>query len=230
MFVLEHKNRHKGLINGDNLSILSLPGACVIEIITRHEPDVFPVFLLLGSRNNDEYQKLSVILCSIYRDMKQLIILRHGKAEQDTMAKDDYDRILTDRGRRNAAAMGEYILKKTGVPDLILTSSAKRAHETALYAAQHIGYPEEEIQNDQNLYFAPARWILNILSKLPEEVNSCLYVGHNPGVTDLVNDLGVRLDNLPTASAVCFEFNIDSWKEISAERANFMWLKTAKEL
>lgn len=167
---------------------------------------------------------------SIYRDMKQLIILRHGKAEHDSMAKDDYDRILTDRGRRNAAAMGEYILKKTGVPDLILSSSAKRAHETARYAAQHIGYPEKEIQNVQNLYFAPARWILNVVSKLPEEINSCLYVGHNPGVTDLVNDLGVRLDNLPTASAVCFEFNIDSWAKISAERANFMWLKTAKEL
>lgn len=46
--------------------------------------------------------------------MKQLIILRHGKAEQDTMAKDDYDRMLTDRGRMNAATMGEFILKRSG--------------------------------------------------------------------------------------------------------------------
>ena len=66
--------------------------------------------------------------------MKQLIIFRHGKAEQDTMAKDDYDRALTERGRRNASDMGAFILKKTGVPDLILTSSAKRAHETAFDA------------------------------------------------------------------------------------------------
>lgn len=162
--------------------------------------------------------------------MKQLIILRHGKAEQDTMAKDDYDRMLTDRGRMNAAAMGEFIHKRSGRPDLILASSARRAHETALLAAQAIAYPEEEIQTDQNLYFAPARWILNNVSKLSDQVNSCLYVGHNPGVTDLINDLGVRLDNLPTASAACFEFHVESWRDISVERANFMWLKLAKEL
>ncbi len=162
--------------------------------------------------------------------MKQLIILRHGKAEQDTMAKDDYDRVLTERGRSNAAAMGNYILKRSGLPDLILSSSAKRAHETAILAAQQLGYPEDLIQSEQNLYFAPARWILNVLSKLTDEVESCLYVGHNPGITDLINALGVKLDNLSTASAVCFEFHIDAWGDISAERANFMWLKIAKEL
>ncbi|MBK5195150.1 MAG: histidine phosphatase family protein [Proteiniphilum sp.] len=162
--------------------------------------------------------------------MKQLIILRHGKAEQDTMAKDDYDRILTERGHKNAAGMGEFILRRSGMPDLILASSARRAHETAILAAQSIGYPEEAIQTDQNLYFAPSGWIMNNLYKLSDQVSSCLYVGHNPGVTDLINDLGVRLNNLPTASAVCFEFHVDSWVDISLERANFMWLKLAKEL
>lgn len=162
--------------------------------------------------------------------MKQLIILRHGKAEQDTMAKDDYDRVLTERGRRNAEAMGHYIHKRSGSPDLILASSAGRAHETAILAAQGLGYPEERIQADQNLYFAPAAWILNTLSKLSDRVNSCLYIGHNPGVTDLINDLGVRLDNLPTASAVCFEFQLDAWVDITPEKANFMWIKLAKEL
>ena len=162
--------------------------------------------------------------------MKQLIILRHGKAEQNTMAKDDYDRLLTERGQANAIAMGNYILKRTGKPDLILSSSAKRAHETALLVAQQTDYQEDKIQTDQNLYFAPSRWIMKVISKLSNDVESCLYVGHNPGVTDLINDLGVRIDNLPTASAVCFVFHVDSWSEITMERANFMWLKLAKEL
>lgn len=162
--------------------------------------------------------------------MKQLIILRHGKAEQDTMAKDDYDRDLTGRGRKNATAMGNYILKRAGVPDLILSSSARRAHETAILAAQQIGYPDNEIQTNQNLYFAPARWIMNVLSKLPDDVDNCLYVGHNPGITDLINDLGVKIDNLPTSSAACFAFNVDAWADISVERAIFRWLKLAGEL
>lgn len=162
--------------------------------------------------------------------MKQLIILRHGKAEQNTMAKDDYDRILTERGQKNTVAMGSFIFKRSGKPDLILSSSAKRAHETAILAAEQTNYPVDKILTNQNLYFAPSRWIMKVLSKLPNEVESCLYVGHNPGVTDLIKDLGVRVDNLPTASAVCFAFHVDSWSEITMERANFMWLKLAKEL
>jgi phosphohistidine phosphatase len=162
--------------------------------------------------------------------MKRVVILRHGKAEQNTMAMDDYDRALTERGINNATAMGTFILGKTGRPDLILSSSAKRAHQTALLAAKGLDYPAEEIEVDQNLYFAPARWILNAVSKLPDKFDSCLYVGHNPGITDLINDLGVNLDNLPTASAACFEFPVDRWEEISPERANFLWIKLAREL
>ncbi|MFA7492716.1 MAG: histidine phosphatase family protein [Proteiniphilum sp.] len=162
--------------------------------------------------------------------MKQLVILRHGKAEQDTMAKDDYDRVLSHRGEKNVLDMGEFIFKKWGLPDLILSSSARRAHDTAIWAAQSLGYPQEEIRTDQDLYFAPSRWILNVVSKLPDKVDRCLYVGHNPGVTELINDLGVRLDNLPTASAACFEFHIDSWREIFVGRAVFLWLKQAREL
>ena len=162
--------------------------------------------------------------------MKQLIIFRHGKAEQDTMAKDDYDRTLTERGRKNATDMGAFIQKKNGTPDLILSSSAKRAHETAIIAAEGMGYSIENIQTDQNLYFAPARWIMNVISKLPDDINSCVFIGHNPGLTDLINILGVNLDNLPTASTACFEFNVEFWKEITTEHANFKWLKVAKEL
>jgi phosphohistidine phosphatase len=71
---------------------------------------------------------------------------------------------------------------------------------------------------------------MNVLSKLPDDVDNCLYVGHNPGITDLINDLGVKLDNLPTSSAACFTFNVDAWADISGERAIFRWLKMAGEL
>jgi phosphohistidine phosphatase len=71
---------------------------------------------------------------------------------------------------------------------------------------------------------------MNVLSKLPDNINSCIFVGHNPGLTDLINSLGVQLDNLPTASTACFEFNVDSWREVSTDQANFKWLKIAKEL
>ncbi|NLX66082.1 MAG: hypothetical protein GXZ19_04815 [Bacteroidales bacterium] len=161
--------------------------------------------------------------------MKQLVLLRHGKAEQGTMTKDDYDRLLTEYGKKNVSDMGDFILTKWGSPDLILSSSARRAYDTALLAAQRLGYPQEEIRTERDLYFAPSRWIVRRISQLGDEVNRCLYVGHNPSVTELINELGVRLDNLPTASAACFEFHVDSWAEISTGRATFLWLKLPKE-
>lgn len=162
--------------------------------------------------------------------MKTLIILRHGKAELHRFDLDDFDRDLTDRGVRNAFDMGKYIAEKFGVPDLIFTSAAKRAHRTALLAAEGMGYSQADVKADKDLYFAPPKWMLRALAEIPDAINSCVLVGHNPGLTDLINDLGVRLDNLPTASAACFEFNTDSWKDIAVDNVRFKWIQLAREL
>ncbi len=162
--------------------------------------------------------------------MKQLIILRHGKAEQASLTMDDYERALTKRGINNAGGMGTFIVHKAGTPDLVISSSATRAYQTARLAAENMNYPEKEIQTDRNLYFATASRLYNAIVTLPDEVINCLFVGHNPGITDLINDLGVTLDNLPTASAICFEFQVDKWEDITPERANFKWIKLAREL
>jgi phosphohistidine phosphatase len=162
--------------------------------------------------------------------MKQLIILRHGKAERPTTGIDDYDRPLTDCGRKNASDMGTFISKRGNIPDLILSSSARRAHDTAILAAQSLGYPQEKIITNRDFYYAPPRWLLNEISKLPDEANCCLYVGHNPCITELINDLGLCLDDLPTASAACFEFPVDAWADILTGKVAFLWLKLAKEL
>lgn len=162
--------------------------------------------------------------------MKTIILLRHGKAEQGDFDMDDFERALTDRGRKNATEMGKFIFKKKGKPDLILASSAKRTTETAIFASENMNYPKDKIQLDDELYLASARRILKAISNLPDGINYCLMVGHNPGMTDLVNYFGVRLDNLPTASAVCFTFGIDVWDEILSVNAKFQWIQLAKEL
>lgn len=162
--------------------------------------------------------------------MKTLIILRHGKAEPYDAKPDDFDRVLADRGVRNAKDMSKFILEKHGIPELILASAAKRTVETAAYAAEELGYPVERIQAEQDLYLVSAGRILKTLSRLPDEISGCLLVGHNPGLTDLINLLKVRIDNLPTGSAVCFTFKTDLWSEISAKNAQFLWLQLAREL
>ncbi|NLO71211.1 MAG: hypothetical protein GX102_09830 [Porphyromonadaceae bacterium] len=162
--------------------------------------------------------------------MKTLIILRHGKAELHQFGMSDYDRGLMSRGVKNSVAMGKFIAKKWGIPQLVLSSSAKRAYETAVLAAEGLGINRNEIQVDDNLYLVSERRILRILSELPDEIESCLLVGHNPGLTDLINYFEVWLDNLPTASAACFTFKEKSWKKITDAKAKLEWIKLAREL
>lgn len=162
--------------------------------------------------------------------MKKLIILRHGKSSWDNLDLDDFDRPLNDRGERNAAEMGKFIKEKSGVPELILTSSAERALQTATIGAENMGYSKEDIQHDRALYLAWPDEILRRLTEIPDEIDYCLLAGHNPGLTELINYFGVRLDNLPTASAACFELKIKHWKKISHKKAKFLWIQLAREL
>ena len=41
--------------------------------------------------------------------MQLLILLRHGKAESASSSGDDFERALTDRGRRDSALMGRVL-------------------------------------------------------------------------------------------------------------------------
>ncbi len=162
--------------------------------------------------------------------MKRLVILRHGKSSWDNSFLDDFDRPLNERGKANSSDMGVFLLEKFGMPDIILTSTAKRAFDTANNAAKSMKYQTKEVISDSALYLASVNTILKSVGKLSDTATSCILVGHNPGLTDLVNFLGVRLDNLPTASAICFTFDTENWNEISPSNAKFEWIKLAREL
>lgn len=162
--------------------------------------------------------------------MKKLIILRHAKSSWEELDVSDFERPLSKRGLLNAEQMGEFIAAKEGVPDLILASSARRALDTASIIAKQVGYPSDKIQTDRELYLAWVSEILKRVCLISNEVKKCIIVGHNPGFTDLINYLGIRLDNLPTASAACFEFDTNNWEKISRNNASLSWFQEAKRL
>lgn len=162
--------------------------------------------------------------------MKRLIILRHAKSSWDNADVSDYDRKLNKRGEKSADLMGEFLAAKQGNVDLILSSSAVRAFSTARIVAQMLNYNIEEIETTKKLYLAWVNDILKTIYSISDNTDSCILVGHNPGLTDLVNHFGVSLDNLPTASVVCFEFEAQSWEDISRENADLKWFQMARDL
>ena len=86
--------------------------------------------------------------------MKKLYLARHAKSSWKNPDLDDYDRPLNKRGIRDAPFIGKKLKEKNILPDLIISSPAIRAITTAKELAAQMGYPEENIILDENIYEA----------------------------------------------------------------------------
>jgi phosphohistidine phosphatase len=148
--------------------------------------------------------------------MKRLIVFRHAKSSWDDAGLDDHDRPLAARGEHDAPEMAQRIAASDDLARAVLvTSTARRALATAdaLVAAAE---PAPDLVRDERLYLASPRTILAVLATQPDTADTIVLVGHNPGLTQLVNLLLPNLDlaNLPTAGVVCMSLPIASWADI----------------
>jgi phosphohistidine phosphatase len=103
----------------------------------------------------------------------------------------------------------------------MLTSRAKRALQTAKLVAEELGYRRDDLAIDDSLYLAAPERILAVVAKQDDGVESLLLVGHNPGLTNLVNHLVPELgiDNLPTTGVVAVDFDVERWRNVASAAA-----------
>lgn len=136
--------------------------------------------------------------------MKRLVVMRHAKAVSDAGAG-DHARVLTDRGRRDAAAMAQRLRSLGWAPDLVLCSDAARTLETWERMAQVLERPQE-VHVDRRLYLTGADAVATVLHDLGDRSSgTVMVVGHNPGWEQLVIALCGREEELPTAAAALLE-------------------------
>lgn len=157
--------------------------------------------------------------------MIKLFLLRHGKSSYD--ADTDFERGLKERGKNDSKNLSEFLLKENCLPKTILTSSAKRAYKTAKILIEHSSFDGEFLKSD-DLYLASMREILSQIYQFKDSTASLMIVGHNPGLTELVNYFGIRLDNLPTCGLLCINFELNDYSKISPENAKFDFLHLPK--
>jgi phosphohistidine phosphatase len=148
--------------------------------------------------------------------MKLLTLLRHAKSSWDDTRLDDHDRPLAERGHRDAPSMGERLARRRLNPDLLLTSTAERARQTAEYVSSALGLPASRTRIERRLYLASPGELLLLLAEIDDGIESLLLIGHNPGLTELANRLlpFLRLDNLPTTGVLAIDCDATSWKRI----------------
>jgi phosphohistidine phosphatase len=148
--------------------------------------------------------------------MKRLTLVRHAKSSWATPGAADRDRPLSNRGERDSRKMGRRLVAHKARPSLIVSSPAVRAHATAKALASALSYPLEFLQLDNDLYLAAPEDLLEVAQNQQDGFSDLLIVGHNPGLTDLVNRFlpEMQLDNLPTGGIVAMDFETEAWAQI----------------
>lgn len=147
--------------------------------------------------------------------MKTLIVMRHAKSSWEQPALADIDRPLNKRGRRDAPFMGKMLQLKGVRPGIIFASPAVRTLSTAQSVAEELEYPVDHIKTEKGLYEASAQQVLDIVQSWTDPVDNVLLIGHNPGLTDMVNQLTcAEIENIPTAGIVSIDFDVDHWKDV----------------
>lgn len=147
--------------------------------------------------------------------MKDLILVRHAKSSWKDPTLRDHDRPLNKRGKRDAPEMGERLLRRGCEPDLLVSSSAVRALETARTVAGKLGYPRGGIAVEERLYHASVAELLHVIRGVDDSVGILMLFGHNPGLTDLANHLGPRgIFNMPTCAVLHLRFQADTWSAV----------------
>ncbi len=155
--------------------------------------------------------------------VKELIIVRHAKSSWKDATVDDHERPLNKRGKRDAPEMGARLKRRGCEPDLIVSSSAVRALETARTVAGEIGFPRGGIMVDERLYGAGVTELLHVINGVDDSVDSLMLCAHNPGLTDLANHLGPReIFNMPTCSVLHLGFEVDTWSAVGHVRGDEM--------
>jgi phosphohistidine phosphatase len=151
--------------------------------------------------------------------MKTLFLVRHAKSSWDDPALPDEDRALNDRGRRDAPKMGKRLAKRDVVPDLILSSPARRALTTAKIIAKKLGYKLKNIEVDDRLYASTADDLLEVIRKLGDKRESVMLFGHNPELTELAHRLSGEITHMPTCAVAEFTYKTKSWSKIGKVEA-----------
>jgi phosphohistidine phosphatase len=162
--------------------------------------------------------------------MKTLLLLRHAKSSAKDSDIDDHERPLNKRGKREAPRIGCLVRDEHLMPDLIVSSSAKRCRKTADRVIESSGY-RGETRFTSELYEANADRIRQFLISVSAGVDRVLLVGHNPGLEEFLENLTGNYTPLSTGALAHVELPIEAWRDVTAQtRGNLQGIWQPGEL
>lgn len=156
-----------------------------------------------------------------------LYLLRHAKSSWKDDSLKDFDRPLKGRGREAAEQLGKRLASEKLQDAVLICSPAVRARETAQIVLKHSGLRMDQ-RFDERIYEASLRDLLQVVSEIPDDKQTAMMVGHNPGFEELLAFLTGEARRMPTCALAKIKLEVASWKDARAGKGSLAMFVTPK--
>ena len=159
--------------------------------------------------------------------MKSLLVMRHAKSDWSRPDREDFDRPLNKRGRKDVPRVAGFLEACGARPDLVLASAAVRAQETAARLVEEL---EEgpQLVLDGRLYMAGPEALSEVLAAAAGQADTALVIAHNPGMEQWIARLTGARVRLPTAAVARVDLEAPGWE--GPLQGVLQWLVTPRLL
>ncbi|NPA30237.1 MAG: histidine phosphatase [Epsilonproteobacteria bacterium] len=149
--------------------------------------------------------------------MKRLCLIRSAKGSWEDPLLADMERELSAKGREAAKTIASYLLLKGIEPDLILSSCAMRAQQTAEIVANP-WEEEKPVAFFNELYQSSVERMLEMIAVQDDETQTLFLIAHAPQIHELAHRLTHEaILKFPAGGVACVELPIESWEETLKE-------------
>lgn len=155
--------------------------------------------------------------------MKTLVLCRHAKSDWPGGVA-DIQRPLKERGITDAGRQGALLASQGFRPDLIISSPAVRARQTAEIVARQLGY-QAPIETVRSVYFGDDTDLIDMIPSLSPAAQTVMIFGHNPTMEDSITRLlGAEVPfQMPTCGMACLESIQYDWTNFRGRNIHLRW-------
>lgn len=147
---------------------------------------------------------------------KTLYLMRHAEAIPAEARQPDKLRELTQAGVKQSLHMGAWLSENNVSFDVILSSSAVRAEQTASLLAEGMKLENTRVVYEDVLYDASVRQLLDYINNIEDSYNSVLCVSHNPALSYLAEYLTkAEVGSMVPCSIAVIRFDFSTWKHVT---------------
>jgi len=160
-----------------------------------------------------------------------IYIIRHAWAVDsgDPAWPDDFQRPLTDEGKKRFAKMAKFLQKRGFAPEIVATSPLVRCRQTAEIIARGVDGSPKLVELEALRPGSDFREILDWTRREARNAREVAWVGHAPDVSHLAGSLlGAPESAIHFAKGAVAAIAFEDLPE--AGRGELQWLVTAKVL